>query len=167
MSKWIRIVSLSFKNGEMTLIDRIWDKGLIKQTDPTNPRIPDANHTIPANCKLDLHCNDSLIPIEQTITLGMFDGDLQLMTNNRSIETPTYSEYEIIQIHVILGKSDSHPGLMSSGLFVFEGVEGVEAEENQTILPPGGFGFPDKFSSLLVSTWLPIVQSLQSKMASN
>lgn len=92
-----------------------------------------------------------MLPVEQSFTVGMYEGDVQLVNPNNTKASATFETHELFQLHVILGKSDARPGLMSSGMFVIEGVEGAEADANLTILPPGGLGFAGKLDNLLVS----------------
>jgi hypothetical protein len=40
---------------------------------------------------------------------------------------------------------------MSSGIFQLNGVEATEPDGNVSIIPSGGFGYPDRLSNLLVS----------------
>jgi hypothetical protein len=47
-------------------------------------------HANPVYCQIDGNCTDPLLPVAQTVVLGMNEGDLQLMTHNRSKDTPVY-----------------------------------------------------------------------------
>ncbi|KAI6171538.1 hypothetical protein M3Y97_01027500 [Aphelenchoides bicaudatus] len=56
-------------------------------------------------------------------------------------QRPDFSFFEFMQLHVILGKADSTPALVSSGVFVLEKVEAAELDPSITILPPGGLTY--------------------------
>lgn len=57
-----------------------------------------------------------------------------MTTTNRSEHIPLYNTHEILQIHVIFGKTYTRPALMSSGTFILEGVESVEDDDSDKLL---------------------------------